>query len=53
MGYAKHYRVEHGRNEFVNDKSHIKERCAVAARHWRRLEDGKNLTGKIHSLYLI
>lgn len=23
MGYAKHYRVEHGSNEFANDKSHI------------------------------
>ena len=23
MGYAKHYRVEHGSNQFVNDKSHI------------------------------
>jgi transposase len=23
MGYAKHYRVEHGNNEFANDKSHI------------------------------
>jgi hypothetical protein len=23
MGYSKHYRVEHGSNEFANDKSHI------------------------------
>ena len=52
VGYAKHYRVEHGRNEFANNVSHINGIESFWAYAKLRLSKTKGIRKKIFYLHL-
>lgn len=52
VGYAKHYRVEHGRNEFANDASHINGIESFWAYAKLRLSKTKGIREKMFYLHL-
>jgi len=52
VGYAKHYRVEHGCNEFANDVSHINGIESFWAYARLRLSKAKGIRKEMFYLYL-
>lgn len=52
VGYAKHYRVEHGRNEFANDHSHINGIESFWAYAKLRLSKAKGIRKEMFYLHL-
>ena len=52
MGYKKHYRIKHGKNEFVNGKNHINGIESFWSFAKRRLEKFHGIPKKSFNLHL-
>jgi transposase-like protein len=52
VGYAKHYRVRHGQNEFANDQSHINGIESFWSYAKRRLQKFNGVPAATFNLHL-